>query len=156
MTDIALFEPEIPPNTGNIIRLCANTQSTLHIIEPTAFSFEEKSLRRAGLDYRDLTHVQSHANWAAFRTAIGDRRLIAFSTKSNTTYTDIHYQQSDILLFGPETRGLPQSLLQEEHIAQVRIPMQAQSRSINLSNAVAIGLYESLRQQQFAQLLCEQ
>ena len=155
MTDIVLFEPEIPPNTGNIIRLCANTLSTLHIIEPTAFSFGEKSLRRAGLDYRDLTHVQRHKNWATFRAAIGNRRLIAFSTKSNSCYTHVCYQHDDMLLFGPETRGLPQSLLHQAHIEQVRIPMQAHSRSINLSNAVAIGLYEALRQQQFAQLACK-
>jgi tRNA (cytidine/uridine-2'-O-)-methyltransferase len=153
MIDIALYQPEIPPNTGNIIRLCANTSSTLHIIKPMAFTFETKALRRAGLDYHDLTHVVLHNSWEAFQEAIQSRRIIGFSTKAQVLFTAFRYQADDILLFGPETRGLPQVLLTDEQINLVRIPMQHTSRSINLSNAVAIGLYESLRQHNFSGLI---
>ena len=153
MTDIALYQPEIPPNTGNIIRLCANTSSTLHIIKPMAFTFETKALRRAGLDYHDLTHVVLHDSWEAFQEATQSRRMIGYSTKAQTLFTEFCYQPDDILLFGPETRGLPQTLLTDERINLVRIPMHQTSRSINLSNAVAIGLYEGLRQRNFSGLV---
>jgi tRNA (cytidine/uridine-2'-O-)-methyltransferase len=147
---VALFEPEIPPNTGNIIRLCANTGADLHLIHPLGFAPDDKQLRRAGLDYHEWTRVHHHQDFTQFNQALSGRRLIACSTKGSVSYADIHYQADDILLFGPESRGLPQLILNTilpEHI--VRIPMLSCSRSLNLSNAVAIILYEALRQQGF-------
>ena len=150
MTDIALYEPEIPPNTGNIIRLCANTGSTLHLIKPLAFELDDKRLRRAGLDYREWANLQVHDCYKAFCEAVPGRRQLACSTRGKQTYSDIRYQEDDILLFGPETRGLPSALL-DEFAADclLRIPMLPNSRSLNLSNAVAVIAYEAWRQQGF-------
>lgn len=153
MFQIALYEPEIPPNTGNIIRLCANTGCLLHLIHPLGFSMETKQLRRAGLDYRDLTNVIEHESWHHFNKAQADSRILAFSTKASSLYTDVTYQANDILLFGPETRGLPESLMDAmptEHV--IKLPMLPASRSLNLSNTVAIATYEALRQTNFAHM----
>jgi tRNA (cytidine/uridine-2'-O-)-methyltransferase len=145
--DVALFEPEIPPNTGNIIRLCANTGAELHLIEPLGFRLDEASVRRAGLDYAWMTRVRRHTDHAAFAAAVSGRRVFAFSTRGTRTAFATRFAAGDILLFGPETRGLPDPLLEGLPPAQrLRIPMQPGNRSINLSNAVAIGLYEALRQ----------
>lgn len=153
MFQIALYEPEIPPNTGNIIRLCANTGCILHLIHPLGFSMETKQLRRAGLDYRDLTNVVEHESWDHFDASHAGSRILAFSTKASSIYTDIAYQEDDILLFGPETRGLPDTLLADLPQEQVlKMPMLPSSRSLNLSNTVAIAAYEALRQTNFAQM----
>ena len=153
MFQIALYEPEIPPNTGNIIRLCANTGCKLHLIHPLGFSMETKQLRRAGLDYRELTHVMEHESWDHFAASHTDSRILAFSTKATSFYTDFTYQADDILLFGPETRGLPETLMDTLPTEQVlKLPMLPSSRSLNLSNTVAIAAYEALRQTNFAQM----
>jgi len=150
MLNIALFEPEIPPNTGNIIRLCANAGSSLHLIHPLGFSLEEKLVRRAGLDYHDMACVTEYNDLQMFKQAIGNKRIFACSTRGKMNYSEASYQAEDVLLFGPETRGLPQALLDslpEEQL--IRIPMQTNSRSLNLSNACAIILYEAWRQLEF-------
>lgn len=150
MFHIALHEPRIAPNTGNIIRLIANNGCQLHLIEPLGFDLEEKKLRRAGLDYRDLAQVTRHADYAAFRTAMGERRIFACTTKGSRPHDQIQYQPDDVLLFGSETTGLPADILQSfspEH--RLRIPMLETSRSLNLSNAVAIVSYEAWRQNGF-------
>ncbi|MFT7300405.1 MAG: tRNA (cytidine/uridine-2'-O-)-methyltransferase [Porticoccus sp.] len=150
MLNIVLFEPEIPPNTGNIIRLCANTGFSLHLVEPLGFELDDKRLRRAGLDYREWQDAKVHANWKCFITSEKPGRLFAISTKGHIRYTDIAFQPGDTLVFGPETRGLTQAFrdaLPPEHI--LRVPMQAQSRSLNLSNTVALIVYEAWRQLDF-------
>jgi tRNA (cytidine/uridine-2'-O-)-methyltransferase len=147
MLNIVLFEPEIPPNTGNIIRLCANTGFFLHLIEPLGFELDDKRLRRAGLDYREWQDAKVHTNWEAFMTKEEPGRVFAISTKGQTRYTDIQFKSGDTLVFGPETRGLSpefRDALPSEHI--LRIPMQAESRSLNLSNAAALIVYEAWRQ----------
>ncbi|WP_028488994.1 tRNA (cytidine(34)-2'-O)-methyltransferase [Thiothrix lacustris] len=153
MFDIALYQPEIPPNTGNIMRLCANTGCRLHLIHPLGFSLDEKQVRRAGMDYRDIAVVQEHESFAAFNLAIQGKRVFALSTKASTHYSDAVFEAGDVLLFGPETRGLPEALLlslPEE--LKLRVPMLPDSRSLNLSNTVAVVVYEALRQQQFPSL----
>lgn len=153
MFEIALYEPEIPPNTGNIMRLCANTGCRLHLIHPLGFSLDEKQVKRAGMDYRDLAVVHEHDNFAAFNLAMQDKRVFALSTKVNTRYTDVAFQPGDVLLFGPETRGLPEALLLSlPDELKLRVPMLPDSRSMNLSNTVAVVVYEALRQQQFVGL----
>jgi tRNA (cytidine/uridine-2'-O-)-methyltransferase len=153
MLNIALFEPEIPPNTGNIIRLCANTGCRLHLIEPLGFAWDDKRLRRAGLDYHEFAAVQRHANLAALLETLPDARLFALTTKGSKPFQQASYQAGDILLFGPETRGLPDQVLAGISAeCRVRIPMQQNSRSLNLSNAVAIVTYEALRQLDYPQL----
>jgi tRNA (cytidine(34)-2'-O)-methyltransferase len=147
MLHVILYQPEIPPNTGNVIRLCANTGVTLHLIEPLGFRLDNTKLRRAGLDYHELTCVHTHADWKAFKAAWQGQQLWAFSTRGQRRYCEAVFQPGDGLLFGPETRGLPARLLSglgQEHV--LRLPMQAGSRSLNLSNTVAVGLYEALRQ----------
>jgi tRNA (cytidine/uridine-2'-O-)-methyltransferase len=147
---VALYQPEIPPNTGNIIRLCANTNTALHLIHPMSFTLDDKHCRRAGLDYHEYARVQEHVNYEAFRATIGPARLIVCSTKATQSYDQMRYQPGDIFLFGQETRGLPpaiQSAIPPEHA--VRIPMQSNSRSLNLSNACAVILYEAWRQLNF-------
>jgi len=145
--DIALHEPCIAPNTGNIIRLAANMGCRLNLIEPLGFSLEDKQLRRAGLDYHDLSNVVRHADYAAFLQSVAGRRILACSTKGKRRYTDIRYKEGDVLLFGSETTGLPPSILDSlGQDAVLRIPMRAGNRSINLSNAVAIVSYELWRQ----------
>lgn len=144
---VALYEPEIPPNTGNIIRLCANAGAQLHLIHPLGFQLTDKSCRRAGLDYRELTYVTEHNSFDDFKQAIKNKRLFACTTKAEGIYTDIKYQPDDVFLFGPETRGLPEHILNALPTTQkIKIPMQPQSRSLNLSNATAIILYEAWRQ----------
>jgi tRNA (cytidine/uridine-2'-O-)-methyltransferase len=147
--NIVLFEPEIPPNTGNIIRLCANTGCHLHLIEPLGFSLDDKRMRRAGLDYAEWAQVMVHSNWQAYRdTMVG--AIYAATTRGVRNHTDIHYKPGDTLLFGPETRGLPDELLQETGRDNwMRIPMLDHSRSLNLSNSVSIAVYEAWRQQGF-------
>ncbi len=150
MFHIVLYEPRIAPNTGNIIRLIANNGCHLHLIEPLGFDLEEKKLRRAGLDYGDLSKVTIHPNFEAFLQAVPGRRILACTTKGSRPFTEIEYQPGDVLLFGSETSGLPPELLQSIEPAQrLRIPMQPNSRSLNLSNAVAIISYEAWRQQGF-------
>lgn len=147
MFHIALYEPEIAPNTGNIIRLCANNGSQLHLIEPLGFDFEEKKLRRAGLDYADLTRVTRHKDFASFLEAMAGRRIMACTTKGSRPHTELAFERGDVLLFGPETRGLPMDIIESIPPEQrLRIPMAATSRSLNLSNAVAIISYEAWRQ----------
>ncbi|WP_335924136.1 tRNA (cytidine(34)-2'-O)-methyltransferase [Shewanella indica] len=151
MFHIALYEPEIAPNTGNIIRLCANNGCELHLIEPLGFDLEEKKLRRAGLDYGDLTRVNRYPDFPRFLAAMAGKRILACTTKGSRPHSELEYRQGDVLLFGPETRGLPQEILQSiaaEH--RLRIPMVPTSRSLNLSNAVAIISYEAWRQQGFS------
>lgn len=151
MFHIVLFEPEIPPNTGNVIRLCANTGAQLHLIEPLGFAPDDKKLQRAGLDYHAWTEVKKHRNLAAFIEAVKPARIFACSTHGKTNYADVQYEANDVLLFGPETRGLPKPLLATLPTENViRIPMAPNNRSLNLSNAVAIVLFEAWRQQEFS------
>lgn len=151
MFHIALHEPQIAPNTGNIMRLVANNGCQLHVIEPLGFDFEEKKLRRAGLDYQDLARMSRYPDYAAFVKAMEGRRLFAFTTKGHRNYADVRFEPGDVLLFGSETAGLPASIresLPAEHC--LRIPMLPNNRSMNLSNAVALVSYEAWRQQGFA------
>ena len=151
MLNIVLFEPEIPPNTGNLIRLCANAGFALHLIHPLGFRLEEKRLRRAGLDYAELASVREYRDWQHFETDGPPGRRFACTTKGRTRYTAPAYQEGDVLLFGPESRGLPGELLDALPAPQkLRIPMQAGSRSLNLANAVSIIAFEAWRQLDFA------
>ncbi len=147
---IVLYQPEIPPNTGNIIRLCANTGCELHLIEPLGFELDDRRLRRAGLDYREFATLQSHACLDDYLQARPDTRLLGLTTHGATAYHQVHYRPGDTLLFGPETRGLPPTLRDSLPTGQrIRIPMRTDSRSLNLSNAAALVLYEALRQLDF-------
>ena len=147
---IVLFEPEIPPNTGNIIRLCANTGAELHLIQPLGFELSDKKLRRAGLDYSEFASVGVYPSLDAYIETAQPRRIIACSTKGKQNHTEIEFKAGDALLFGPETRGLPDSVLDMIPEDQcIRIPMVENSRSLNLSNAVSIILYEAWRQSGF-------
>jgi len=151
MFHIALYEPCIAPNTGNIIRLTANNGCALHLIEPLGFALEDKQLRRAGLDYHDLANVTQHANYDDFLNAVDGQRILACTSKGSFRYDQIDYKKDDVLLFGSETSGLPEEVhqsLEPEH--RLRIPMQSENRSLNLSNAVAIVSYEAWRQLGFA------
>jgi tRNA (cytidine/uridine-2'-O-)-methyltransferase len=151
MLHIALYQPEIAPNTGNIIRLAANTGATLHLIHPLGFNPNDKQLRRAGLDYHDWTNLHHHQNYNDFLKHTKQQRILAISTKGTTNYHDTKFQQNDVLLFGPETRGLPKSILNTMPGDNIlRIPMQPNNRSLNLANAVSIVTYEAWRQQSFA------
>ncbi|PFG55055.1 tRNA (cytidine/uridine-2'-O-)-methyltransferase [Vibrio sp. ES.051] len=155
MFDIALYEPEIAPNTGNIIRLCANCGANLHLIEPLGFDLEEKKVRRAGLDYHDLARVTRHKNYQAFLEYLekekqGNYRLFACTTKTTGHHVDRQYREGDVLMFGPETRGLPVAVIDSLPMDQrIRIPMMPDARSLNLSNAVAIIAFEAWRQMGF-------
>lgn len=151
MIRIALFEPCIPANTGNIIRLSANTGCELHLIEPLGFDMDEKKLRRAGLDYSEFASVQIHPNFSAFKCSLSeDNRIFAITTKGEKSYTDIAFQAGDTLLFGAETHGLTEDVRQAVGVDNaLRIPMLASSRSLNLSNSVALVAYEALRQIDF-------
>lgn len=147
MLNIVLFEPEIPPNTGNIIRLAANTGCQLHLIEPLGFDMDDKKLMRAGLDYAEWQTVIRHRDWETFLQTSKSSRIFALSTKGHKAHSDAHFEEGDYLLFGPETRGLPAAIRESLPNEQVlRIPMQANSRSMNLSNAVAVMVYEAWRQ----------
>ncbi len=150
MFNVVLFEPEIPPNTGNIIRLCANMGCDLHLIHPLGFQLDEKKLRRAGLDYHEFANVVEHQNYQAMLDVLKPQRIFACSTKGQSNYDVPNFQRADTFIFGPETRGLPDSILQQydsHHI--LRIPMHESSRSINLANSVGIILYEAWRQNDF-------
>ena len=154
MFHVVLFEPEIPPNTGNIIRLCANTGTNLHLVQPLGFDMDDRKLKRAGLDYHEWASVRQHDDLAAFATAIQPRRTFAFTTKGKILYTEIKYQADDVFLFGPESRGLPRKILDSfPQDLKIRLPMLKQSRSLNLSNAVAIVVYEAWRQLGFVSRL---
>lgn len=147
MINIVLFEPEIPPNTGNIIRLAANTGSQLHLIKPFGFELDDKRMRRAGLDYHEFAGITIYDNWQNFKEVNVDSRLFGVSTKGSNNYTEVRYEKGDFLVFGPETRGLPDSIRDElgpDNL--VRIPMLPESRSLNLSNAAAVLVYEAWRQ----------
>jgi len=148
---IVLCEPEIPPNTGNVIRLCANTGAHLHLIHPLGFSIDDARLRRAGLDYHEFAEVRNHPNLSAFLDALRPARTYALTTRGARVYADVEFQSGDALVFGAETRGLPREFLDslpETH--RLYVPMQPGSRSLNLSNTVALVLYEAWRQQGFA------
>jgi tRNA (cytidine/uridine-2'-O-)-methyltransferase len=145
--DIVLLNPEIPPNTGNAIRLAANTGARLHLVEPLGFSLDDRQLKRAGLDYHDLAQLRVHRSWSACRGALGDRRLFALTTRGRCRYTEVAYAADDVFLFGPETRGLPPEILAEvDPSRRLRLPMRAANRSVNLSNAVAVVVFEAWRQ----------
>ncbi len=150
MLQIVLFQPEIPPNTGNIIRLCANTGAPLHLIRPLGFELDDKRLRRAGLDYHEFASLQVHDSFEEYLAAARPGRLFACTTRGKRYYNEVAFQEGDALLFGPETRGLPLELLQTLPSGQwLRLPMLPQSRSLNLSNAVAVFVYEAWRQMNF-------
>ncbi|MGA2776053.1 MAG: tRNA (cytidine(34)-2'-O)-methyltransferase [Steroidobacteraceae bacterium] len=150
MFHIILFEPEIPPNTGNAIRLCANTGATLHLIKPLGFRLDDKSLQRSGLDYHDLADVKIHVDVDSCFAALAGARVFAVETGGCRRYTAVQYRAGDALLFGPETRGLPSALLERVGPGHsLCIPMQPESRSLNLSNAVALVAYEAWRQLEF-------
>lgn len=151
MLHIALYEPEIPPNTGNIIRLCANSGAKLHLIEPLGFALDDKKMRRAGLDYKEFADLSLHKSYDDFLMAVKGQRIFACSTKGSCRYSDAKFRAGDVLLFGPETRGLPKSVLDSLPNNQIiTIPMAPNSRSLNLSNATAIILYEAWRQLDFS------
>ncbi len=150
MLNVVLFEPEIPPNTGNIIRLCANTGYRLHLIEPLGFTLEDKQMRRAGLDYSEYATVTVHTDYKSFLDSEQPTRLLGLTTKGSRGYHEVTYQKGDYLMFGPETRGLPAEIRQglpESHC--LRVPMRPESRSLNLSNTVALVVYEAWRQLDF-------
>ncbi|WP_158966827.1 tRNA (uridine(34)/cytosine(34)/5-carboxymethylaminomethyluridine(34)-2'-O)-methyltransferase TrmL [Paraglaciecola sp. L3A3] len=150
MLDIVLYQPEIPPNTGNIIRLCANTGFSLHLIEPLGFDWDDKKVRRAGLDYHEFAKVQRYPDLDAYLAARQPKRLFACTTKGTAFFAQVKYQLGDALIFGPETRGLPDEVIQSLPAEQrVRIPMLPESRSMNLSNAVSVFVYEAWRQLDF-------
>ena len=147
MFHIVLVEPEIPPNTGNVIRLAANTGCTLHLIEPLGFSMNDRLLRRAGLDYAEFADIRHHDDWAAFTADIAGRNIWALTTKGTRSLYDATIGAEDVLLFGSETAGLPPFIHAElENTQKIRLPMRPTSRSLNLSNAVAVVLYEAIRQ----------
>ena len=147
MISIVLHHPEIPPNTGNIIRLTSNIGSALHLIEPLGFSLDEKRLRRAGLDYHEFSQLTVHANWEQFLAKCQPSRIVAFSTKGALCHSDFQFQDGDFLVFGAESAGIPANVLASAEIhAVLRLPMVAVSRSLNLSNSVAVAAYEAWRQ----------
>jgi len=151
MFSLILYQPEIPPNTGNIIRLCANTGTALHLVRPLGFALDEPRLRRAGLDYREFASVSVHDDLSACRRALGEPRLFAFSTRGTRRYDRVDYRAGDALLFGPETRGLPDAVLSSlDPERRLRLPMMPGNRSLNLSNAAAVAVFEAWRQQDFA------
>jgi tRNA (cytidine/uridine-2'-O-)-methyltransferase len=151
MFDIVLYEPEIPPNTGNVVRLAANAGARLHLVRPLGFALRDRQLARAGLDYGDFSTTTVHEDWSACRAHFAGRRMYAVSTRGAVIYDSPEYRADDVFVFGPETRGLPQALLDElpdGHV--IRVPMREGNRSLNLSNAVAIVIYEAWRQRGFS------
>jgi tRNA (cytidine/uridine-2'-O-)-methyltransferase len=148
--ELILYEPEIPPNTGNIIRVCANTGTTLHLVHPLGFTLDDKNLRRAGLDYHEFANLNEHESLAACLNTLRERRIFPVSTRGTQSYADVSYEPGDVFLLGPETRGLPQQVLDGYPPDQcIRIPMQPKNRSLNLANAAAVIVYEAWRQQGF-------
>lgn len=151
MFNLVLFQPEIPPNTGNIIRLCANSGTKLHLVKPLGFNLEDKQLLRAGLDYHEFAQLAVHEDWPACRAALGETRLFALTTKGSRWFTQVEFLPGDTFMMGPETRGLPEEMLaQFAPEMRLRIPMQPGSRSLNLSNSAAVMVFEAWRQQGFA------
>lgn len=151
MFEIVLVEPEIPPNTGNVIRLCANTGCRLHLVQPLGFDLSDKQLRRAGLDYHEYAELVVHADWPALMQSLAGRRRFAFTTKAARPFAEIAFQPGDVFVFGPETRGLSADLLADfADDARLRLPMLPGQRSLNLSNAVAVTVFEAWRQQGYA------
>ena len=151
MFDVVLYRPEIPPNTGNVIRLCANAGARLHLVEPLGFSIDDKQLRRAGLDYHEFTQMRVHADWDACIATFGDARRLAFTRNASRRYDAARYQEGDVLVFGAETAGLPAEVLARfDEGARLKLPMRPGNRSLNLSNAVAVVVYEAWRQLGFA------
>ena len=151
MFHVVLYQPEIPPNTGNVIRLAANTGVQLHLVEPLGFAMEDRALKRAGLDYHEYASVKLHPDWAHCAAALAGRRMFALSTRNSRCYAEAAFQAGDALVFGSETRGLPQDLLDSFDAAhRLRIPMRTGNRSLNLSNAVAVVVLEAWRQCGFA------
>ncbi len=151
MFQVVLYQPEIPPNTGNVIRLCANAGATLHLVKPLGFRLDDRSLKRSGLDYHDLAPVKVHADLDACLHFLGDVRLLAVETGGQRCYADFGYRVGDALVFGPETRGLPHTVLARIGCENsLYVPMRPKSRSLNLSNAVAVVAYEAWRQINFA------
>ena len=152
MTAVVLFRPEIPPNTGNVIRLCANTGCELHLVEPLGFRWEDRSLKRAGLDYHEFASVFRHADWEACKAALAGRRRFAVTTKGGRHYHTVALKPDDVFVFGQETSGLPAEVMAEFADDQrLRLPMRAGQRSLNLSNAVAVMVFEAWRQNGFAE-----
>ena len=150
MFNIILYEPEIPPNTGNIIRLCVNTSSNLHLIKPLGFNLDEKKVRRAGLDYHDMANINIYETYGDCVKKLKGNRFFAVSTKATKYYTDFVFKKGDVFVFGPETRGLPADILNRmSETEKIRVPMVKDNRSLNLSNTVAIVLYEAWRQINF-------
>ncbi|WP_206483107.1 tRNA (uridine(34)/cytosine(34)/5-carboxymethylaminomethyluridine(34)-2'-O)-methyltransferase TrmL [Thalassotalea sp. G2M2-11] len=151
MLDVVLFQPQIPPNTGNIIRLCANTGFRLHLIEPLGFDLDDKKLRRAGLDYHEFAAIKRHSNYQAFLEAEQPKRVLAITTKASNYYGDVSFAEGDYILMGSETAGLPDEVRQQiPQQDKIRIPMLEGSRSMNLSNATAVIIFEAWRQLGFA------
>jgi len=151
MLHVVLYQPEIPPNTGNVIRLCANSGARLHLIRPLGFELDHAKLRRAGLDYHEFADVAVHDDLDAFRAAAQPARVFALSTRGGTLYTNAQFAENDAVLFGPETRGLPQAVMDSlPPERRLRLPMRPHNRSLNLSNAVAVVVYEAWRQLGFA------
>ena len=151
MFHVVLYEPEIPPNTGNVIRLCANSGTQLHLIRPLGFSLEDRELKRAGLDYHEYATLLVHETWSECQIALSAHRAFAFSTRATRRFTETTFAAGDVFVFGPETRGLPAAVLAGfAPECQLRLPMLPVNRSINLSNAVAIVVYEAWRQNGFA------
>ncbi len=151
MTAVVLFQPEIPPNTGNVIRLCANTGAELHLVEPLGFRWEDRSLKRAGLDYHEFARVFRHADWSACKAALAGRRLFAITTRGGQRFDTPAFKADDVFVFGRETSGLPTEVMAEFPDTQrLRLPMLPGQRSLNLSNAVAVTVFEAWRQMDFA------
>lgn len=151
MVQVVLVHPEIPPNAGNVIRLCANTGSGLHLVEPLGFSLEDRQLRRAGLDYHEFASLVVHPNWEACRDRLGPARLIAFSAGAGSPFAGFAFHPDDVLVFGPESTGLAPEILADFDPAQrLRLPMRPGNRSLNLSNAVAVAVFEAWRQAGYA------
>lgn len=151
MFDIVLYQPEIPPNTGNIIRLSANTGCRLHLVKPLGFPLEDAKMRRAGLDYHEYAEMKVHENWQACKQALAGRRMFALTTKGSTRYTEIAFQPGDVFVFGPETRGLPEEVREEfAPEFRLRLPMMPDNRSLNLSNSAAVLVFEAWRQNGFS------
>ncbi|MGH9578729.1 MAG: tRNA (cytidine(34)-2'-O)-methyltransferase [Terriglobales bacterium] len=151
MFDVVLYRPEIPPNTGNVIRLCANTGARLHLVEPLGFSMDDRQLRRAGLDYHEFASVQVHADWDVCRKSLSGKRLFAFSARVGERHSDTAFLPGDAFVFGPETAGIPQDVLRDfPGDRRLRLPMRPGNRSLNLSNAVAVVVFEAWRQQGYA------
>ncbi len=151
MFNLVLYQPEIPPNTGNIIRLCANTGCILHLVHPLGFELDHSRLKRAGLDYHEFVGVQEHGSYAALLEALQPSRVLAFTTKGYASHASITYEEGDVLMFGSETKGLPEEILNslpENH--RLRLPMMPGQRSLNLSNAAAVAVYEAWRQLGFS------